>query len=341
MGEAFRPGPDTLARRTTFEANAMKTRLLLCLLTVVTTASAEEALDIARRSLPFIKEKGLAWIEDRQCASCHQIPSMLWSLNSAAMAGLETERKEVAEWTPWAADWRHWNQTKDKDGVDKVSAGNIDTMVFLLLGRDAAADASQTWITGFREQLLKNQQPDGSWKPGGQLPLAKRPIREMSEVTTMWTLLALKSYADMELPAETQKRAEAFLDKAQPGQSTEWHGVRLLSKPEDAALRDALLKLQHEDGGWGWLANDPSDAFGTGLALYALARSGVPTAHDSVRRAVTFLKNTQKPDGSWPVPSTRAKDKNKVIATSTYWGTAWAMIGLLESQTRPASTITP
>jgi squalene-hopene/tetraprenyl-beta-curcumene cyclase len=36
------------------------------------------------------------------------------------------------------------------------------------------------------------------------------------------------------------------------------------------------------------------------------------------------------------VPSTRANDKNKVIPTSTYWGTAWAVIGLLETQMPPA-----
>jgi squalene-hopene/tetraprenyl-beta-curcumene cyclase len=30
------------------------------------------------------------------------------------------------------------------------------------------------------------------------------------------------------------------------------------------------------------------------------------------------------------VPSTRAKDKNKVRETSSYWGTAWAVVGLLE-----------
>ncbi|MDZ4402247.1 prenyltransferase/squalene oxidase repeat-containing protein [Prosthecobacter sp.] len=309
----------------------MKTRLLLCLLTVVTTASAEEALEIVKRSLPFVKEKGAAWIADRGCASCHQVPSMLWSLNSAARAGIDPERKETTEWTPWAADWRHWNQSKDKDGVDKVSAGNIDTMVFLLLGRDAVADASQTWITGFREQLLKNQQPDGSWKPGGQLPLAKRPTREMSEVTTMWTLLALKSYGAEAMPPEVQKRAEDFLATAQPGKSTEWHAARLLLQPDDATRRNDLLKLQHPDGSWGWLASDPGDALGTGFAMYALTRSGLPNTHEAMQRAVAFLKSSQKPDGSWAVPSTRAKDKNKVIATSTYWGTSWATIGLLET----------
>ncbi len=117
----------------------------------------------------------------------------------------------MTEWTPWAADWRHWNKTGDKDGVDKVSAGNIDTMVFLLLGRDAGIEPAPTWPSEFRTQILKNQQPDGSWKAGGQLPLGKRPTREIHEVTTMWTLLALKSTADEELPAEVQKRAADFL----------------------------------------------------------------------------------------------------------------------------------
>lgn len=310
----------------------MNARAILCLLAVATSAGADEALEIVKRSLPFIKEKGLAWIEVRQCASCHQIPSMLWSLNSAAIAGLDPERKETTEWTPWAADWRHWNQTGDKEGVDKVSAGNIDTMAFLLLGRDAGTSPPPAWTGEFRAQILKNQQADGSWKAGGQLPLGKRPARETVEVTTMWTLLALESYAGENVPAEALKRADEYISKAQSGQSTEWHVVRLLLKPGAAALREALIKLQHEDGGWGWLAKEPSDAFGTGLALYALAKSGLAGDHDVRKRAVAFLKNTQTPDGSWPVPSTRARDKNKTNKTATYWGTAWAVIGLLETR---------
>ncbi len=309
----------------------MNTRVILCLLAVATSASAEEASEIAKRSLPFLKEKGLAWIEDRQCASCHQIPAMLWSMNSAARAGLDPERKETTEWTPWAADWRRWNKTGDKDGEDKVSAGNIDTMNFLLLGLDAKPEAAPAWTSGFRAHILKNQQPDGSWKAGGQLPLGKRPPREIHEVTTMWTLLALQSYAGEELAAEVRQRADDFLAKAGPGQSTEWHAIRLLLKPDDARLRDALQQLQHEDGSWGWLTKEPGDALGTGLALYALAKSGLPDDAPTRQKAVAFLKNTQAPDGSWPVPSTRARDKNKVTKTATYWGTAWAVIALLEN----------
>lgn len=305
-------------------------QLIPFLLVAATAAGGEEALDIAKRSLPFVKEKGLAWIEERQCASCHQIPSMLWSLNTAARAGIEAESKETAEWTPWAADWRHWNKTGDKEGVDKVSSGNIDTMAFLLLGRDVSAVPPPEWTGQFRAQILKNQQPDGSWKAGGQLPLGKRPPREIAEVTTMWALLALQSFAGEPVPAEAANRAEDFLAQAQPGQSAEWHAVRLLLNPGDPGRCESLLKAQHEDGSWGWLVKEPGDALGTGLALYALAKSRLPAARDARQRAVAYLKSAQTPEGSWPVPSTRARDQNKISKTATYWGSAWAVIGLLE-----------
>jgi len=318
--------------------------IALCLLALTLTSVAGEvasgeAIEIAKRSLPFVREKGVDWIEGRNCASCHQVPAMLWSLGIAARVGLDADRKDLDERFAWSVDWRHWNQTGEKDGVDKVSAGNVDTMIRLLLARDAGAGKDGEWMREFREQLLKNQQKDGSWKAGGQLPSGKRPARETTEVTTMWTLLALNTYGNDGVPPEVKTRAEAFLATAQLGKSTEWFVAKLLLQPDNETLRGELLKQQRPDGGWGWLVDAPSDAFGTGLALYALARSGLPSTAEPVRFAVDFLKTTQQPNGSWAVPSTRANDKDKVIATSTYWGTCWAVIGLLESQ-KPAAKVT-
>ena len=291
-----------------------------------------DARDIASRSLPFLKEKGVAWIEERECASCHQVPAMLWSLNSAARQRLDIDRKDLAERTAWAIKWQHWNYPSKVDSA-KAYESNNDTMVFLLLGRDMTADRDRDWQREFREQLVKNQQPDGSWKPGGQLSENKRPAREISEVSTMWSLLAMQSCGPAEaVDLEVRKRAEAFVASGQPGKSTEWYVVKLLLQPGSEELRNDLFKQQHTDGGWGWLIADPSDAFATGQALYALARSGVSTKVEAVQKAIQFLQTTQRSDGSWQVPSTRAKDKNKVIPTSTYWGTAWAVIGLLEPQ---------
>jgi hypothetical protein len=310
----------------------MKAILLLCALVWASALKADDtAMQVAAKSLTFLQEKGVAWIEDRECASCHQVPSMLWSLNSARRSGLAVDGKDLAERTVWAADWRHWNNPRNiPANADKAAAINIDTMTALLLGRDGATDGEAKWPQQFQAQLLKNQQPDGSWKPQGQLPLGKRPARETTEVTTMWALLALGGYESAAIPAEAKARAEAFLAAAQSGKSCEWHAVRLLLEPNQESRRAELLKAQHEDGGWGWVLTEPGDALGTGLAMYALARGGLPSSAEPMLRAIQFLKTTQKPDGSWAVPSTRAKDKNKVIPTASYWGTAWAVIGLLE-----------
>lgn len=301
---------------------------------------------IAARSLSFLQEKGQAWIDDRSCVSCHQVPSMLWSLHRAAQSGLLVDVKHLDETSKWSVDWKNWNQSGAKDGLQKVAAANTATMAFLLLALppeySAQADSSsgpQPWVEAFRALLLDHQQKDGSWKAGGQLPLSKRPARENDEVATMWVLLALKPKSAPEavnIPpdprlATAQDRAHTFLATAASGQSTEWHAARLLLHPQDESLREALLKLQHPDGSWGWLAAEPGDAYGTSLALYALAKcQPKATASESVARAIRYLSDTQKPDGSWLVPSTRGRDKNKPIPTSIYWGTAWAVVGLLE-----------
>jgi hypothetical protein len=329
MGDTCYGKAGKLAGPAAFPETPIMHRLLqVCLWFALPALAGDDPRAVVERSLPFLREQGLAWIDKRDCTSCHQVPAMLWSWNLASVAGIAGGEELVREWTPWAADWRHWNQTGDKEGVDKVSAGNIDTMNFLLLGR--AANEAGAWVTDFRERLLKNQQADGSWKPGGQLPLGKRPARETVEVTTQWTLLALAS-CDEPVPDEVIRRAEVYLVAAAPGVSTEWHALRLLRRPEDGDLHEALLKWQTPEGGWGWRVDEPADAFGTGLAMYALARAGGTLADPALARALAFLQATQASDGSWPVPSTRARDKNKINKTATYWGTAWAVIGLLEA----------
>jgi squalene cyclase len=96
-------------------------------------------------------------------------------------------------------------------------------------------------------------------------------------------------------------------------------------------LRTELLSHQHTDGGWGWLNIDESDAFGTGLALYSLAKDGLPLDHPSTTRARQFLIETQRPDGSWPVKGTKKAKATQLEPTSIYWGTCWSIIALAQT----------
>ena len=45
----------------------------------------------------------------------------------------------------------------------------------------------------------------------------------------------------------------------------------------------------------------PSDAYATGMSLYALYVSGVPVARSSYQAGLRYLLDTQAPDGTWHV----------------------------------------
>ncbi len=96
------------------------------------------------------------------------------------------------------------------------------------------------------------------------------------------------------------------------------------------------MSLQHGDGGWGQEAGLASDAYATGQALYFLSLAGVARDRAEVRRGVAFLVGRQKEDGSWPMTS-RAHPGAKPMTNPvpiTYFGSAWAVLGLVRSVPR-------
>ena len=70
----------------------------------------------------------------------------------------------------------------------------------------------------------------------------------------------------------------------------------------DAAAR-ALQLLQRADGSFSQLPTMPSDAYATGLALFALHESGMPPAHRVYQAGLKFLLTAQAADGTWHVKS--------------------------------------
>jgi squalene cyclase len=113
--------------------------------------------------------------------------------------------------------------------------------------------------------------------------------------------------------AERVQRAAAWLLKAKP-LTTEDHAFRLLGMTwggaDPTARRDAaqaIVRLQRQDGGWGQRQEMASDAYATGLMLYALKESGSVPAPAVVERGSRYLLSTQRADGSWYVRSRSAK----------------------------------
>lgn len=264
---------------------------------------------------------------------------MLWTLGEAQRRGLYDNPKKLAAWAEWSLQWQHWNTPKADQTEASVAPGNIDTMTSLILGlHGSRADAkTRKQFARYVDHLVRLQQKDGSWKSGGQLPLQKRSKEESGQVTTMWAVLALDAAGvKSDAVQKARRRAVAYLVDLPPGKSTEWWVTRyLVERPSDRKKADdllaELLAFQHEDGGWGWLHAEPSDAFGTGLALVALTRSGLGNDHAAVRRARDYLLRTQDKDGSWPTRSTLARLRTRVLPTSQDWATAWATLALMST----------
>ncbi len=290
--------------------------------------------ETVQRGIPYIEEKGLWWIEEKKCVTCHRVGNMIWSLQAAKRSGFTVSER--------LAEWRQWSIGKSLAENDKgkiTGLGNKEGVVQLLLSPDRAdTDAAQVEARKkLAAILLEEQRPDGSWKAGGQLPFQKRPASETDAVSTMWLTLALLVEGKNEASTPVLTRAMKYIEASSPGKSVEWYAVRLLLAVQtgETEVRDQLVKQlrsqQHPDGGWGWMIADDSDALGTGLALYALVSAGVDRNDPAVKGAQQFLVSTQRDDGSWPVRGTKEKRKASIQETAVYWGTTWAVIGLVES----------
>lgn len=290
------------------------------ILALLQTAPADPARRAVERSLPFIEQKGVQWMRDRKCSSCHHVTFMIWSHREALERGFAVDRKKLAEWTDWAVDFSLTSK-RTKDGG--LNGGGLDTLAQLLLARKPGDPADPKLV----ELLLGMQKPEGFWPADGQLPSQRRPKDETDEASTRWVLHALQTLGpEDEARKEAREKSEAWLAGRAPGQSNESLALAVLLSRSEPLLKE-LLARQNEDGGWSWMKGEASDALATGQTLYVLGQLG--TAADPIARARGFLVRTQKEDGSWKVPSTKAKPKDDSI--SSYWGTAWAAIGILRS----------
>jgi len=95
-----------------------------------------------------------------------------------------------------------------------------------------------------------------------------------------------------------------------------------------------LASVQGADGGWAQLRALPSDAYATGVALYALRQAGSSPKDAAYQRGVRFLLSSQRDDGSWYVPSRSPKVQpyfqsgfphnhdQWISAAATSWATA-------------------
>lgn len=310
---------------------AMKQVLLVALLLLPVVFRGEEpsVKTAVEKALPYLESEGTWWIEKKKCVSCHHTSFFVWAKDLALSAGYDVDPATLKEQREWMIasflnpvepnpEVKESVETTDEINADR----NMEGVAQFLF-----SPSSQFATTEEKDALLKsitsNQQPNGDWKPGGQLPRQQRPKHETQWTSNQWAQLATKG-----TPHEPSKPATISKDGS-PAKTTEWYALRLIENPTEKST-ELLLTRQQEDGGWAWIDGDSSGPIATGMALLALHRSGTGKRHsEAVKKAKSFLVSTQLETGEWKTIST--KDRSESTSVSDFWGTTWALIGLLET----------
>ena len=190
------------------------------------------------------------------------------------------------------------------------------------------------------EEIVSKQQADGSWEFFAGL--RRPPINENQASDVAWIILALQGETGPDA-SESQRvalaKAMAWYEAAKSPGDPQDKALKILvaigaGKPraEMQSTIDELAALQRADGGWGQLADLPSDAYSTGQTLYVLALTGHTAERPEIKRAIDFLVATQKPDGSWPMASRSTPDGSpgsaKLLTPITCTAASWATLGL-------------
>lgn len=260
------------------------------------------------RAVALLLPSGPAVFQKRACISCHHQTMPAQAAALARERGIpvneEIAKKNLKQMLAIYKPAAEESMQNSNPGGGEVAIGYA---VMALAAEKYPADKI---TAGFTHLVAARQAPDGSWPE-----TTSRPPLELSNITrTAMSVRALTLYPiegrKKELDAKVA-RAREWLLAAKP-QTAEEYGMRLMAlawakasrKELDSAANDWIAQ-QRTDGGWAQLPQLESDAYGTGISLYALHEAGIPVSHAVYRKGIQYLLKNQYQDGSWFV-KTRA-----------------------------------
>jgi hypothetical protein len=317
----------------------------------IASATKQQVHQTVDRAIGYLQTESAAWLKTRKCAACHHVPMPLWALGEAERQGYAIDRKFVVDTTESLLG------SKEKLMASKIFPNPTDPPDprpqgrGLNMGLPFLAVAAQSFpslnegqrhsLTLIAEEIVKKQQPDGSWEFFATL--RRPPINESQTTDAAWIIMALDGETGPDAP-ESQRaalsKAIAWLDAAKPSNIHQEKILKMLMGTRSAKPRekiqttiDELLALQRADGGWSQTVPElKSDAYATGQSLYVLSLAGYTAERPEIKRGVDFLVATQAPDGSWPMISRSTPDgspgRAKLMTPITCAASSWATLGL-------------
>jgi ankyrin repeat protein len=304
------------------------------------------------RSVSLLERAAGTFFVNSTCGACHAQNVTDFATMAARKHGVHISDEAAAQRATGAA--AAFAATASRL-LERQDTPVVDIPLYTLGGLSAGDYPADRATDALVFNIAAQQMSDGRWHVGG---IARPPIEDGDFSRTALGVRALTVYGPAGRGPEMRDRtarAVGWLRTSKP-LTTEDRSFRLLGlkwgEADIAIVRQAARQLsatQHADGGWAQRNEMTSDAYATGLALYALMESGSAMPGDAaVQRGTKYLLSTQRADGSWFVRSRSPKfqpyfqggfpyDHDQWIsAMATGWSTAALALGLDEGAAKSA-----
>ena len=298
------------------------------------------------RGLRIVEKAARSYPEHRSCFSCHHQTLPMLAMATAWRKGLPVDLELLAA----QADFTRKSFAGESADLERGTdiGGASLTVAYGLWALDIAGAKGDALSTSMVRFLLLNQASDGSWQRSTSRP----PLEDSNFTCTILAVYYGRKLASPDQRPELEAaaaRAREWVLRAQPASQEDrvsrLGALALLGAPaaEVEAARREVLERQRPDGGWAQLDGMESDAYATGLTLFALERVRFSTAEPAYRRGIAHLLRTQEEDGSWHV-RTRSKPIQRLFDNGDPHGldqfisipaTAWAATALALAMPEP------
>ncbi|MGN6137027.1 MAG: DUF1549 domain-containing protein, partial [Aureliella sp.] len=300
----------------------------------------------AAQALQLIERSSAEYLKQRECFACHhQAMTILTGLEARAR-GLAVDHDNLVRQVERTIEHLRRGESDYRQG--KGQGGKVDTAGYALLALATAGWPADATTDAVAEYLLQANADKQHWVCSGNRP----PTEANDTTTSALALMGLKAYAREQRAQRAKPRIQECRQwlAEHPPEDNEQRVFALMAArsvadtASMAALRDAILAQQRDDGGWSQTEAMPSDAYATGTSLVALAQAGTAPTHPNYQRGLRYLIESQLPDGSWHV-TTRSRPIQKyfesgfphgadqfISMAATSWSTLALMLALPRNQ---------